>query len=113
MARPGRSREPGRAWSAAWIVLAFVCGAPVVAAPPANDTCAGAVIVPGSGPYPFLSPLVDLAEATTAGDPPPPTCQSNVSRGVWFAFTPAIDNEYTFSLCPDAPTGTTVDDTVL
>ncbi len=80
---------------------------------PANDQCSGADVIPGSGPFPYLSTVVDIADATSTGDPPVPSCQSNVSRSVWFSFTPATSGAYTFSLCPDAPTATTVDDTVL
>src|SRR5262245_2835847 len=99
---------------AAAIMLAAACSwSAAIAAPPANDVCAQAIVVPGAGPYPYLSPVVDLADAGISGDPPAPSCQSSVSRSVWFAFTPAIDNEYTFSLCPEAPTATTVEDTVL
>ena len=80
---------------------------------PANDTCAGAETIPGAGPFPHLSSIIDLTDATTAGDPPPPSCQTLISRSVWFAFTPADAASYTFSLCTDAPTATTVEDTVL
>ncbi len=80
---------------------------------PANDLCAGAETVPGAGPFPYLSPVIDLTDATTAGDPTLPSCQPSISRSVWFAFTPAEAANYTFSLCSDAPTATTVEDTVL
>lgn len=86
---------------------------PPPTAPP-NDQCAGAAILPAAGPFPYLTPLIaDLSSATTLGDPPPPTCQPDVSRSVWYAFTPAVSGAYSFSLCADAPTGTTLDDTVL
>jgi hypothetical protein len=82
-------------------------------AAPANDVCAQAAIIPGTGPFPYLTGTYDLTYATSAGDPPLPSCQANVSRSVWFRFTPAVGGSYTLSLCSDAPTGTTVDDTVL
>jgi hypothetical protein len=55
----------------------------------------------------------DISGATATGDPPPPACQPNVSRSIWYSFTPAASDRYTFSVCADAPTGTTVDDTVV
>jgi len=82
-------------------------------AAPANDLCSGAAVVPASGPFPHLSAVVDLTDATTAADPPIPSCQPDVSRSVWFSFTPAATAAYTFSVCSDAPTATTVEDTVL
>ena len=85
---------------------------PAVTAP-ANDTCAGAATISGSGPFPFLSPIVDLAGATDDGDPAGPACQPDVSHGVWFRFTPALDGDYSFSVCSDEPTATSVEDTVL
>ncbi|HXI03852.1 MAG TPA: DUF11 domain-containing protein, partial [Candidatus Saccharimonadales bacterium] len=81
---------------------------------PTNDLCAGAETIPDAGPFPYLTSITsDIGGATTAGDPPPPSCQSNVSRSIWYAFTPSADGRYAFSLCADSPTGTTVDDTVL
>ena len=82
-------------------------------APPVNDLCAGAEVVPGGGPFPLLSSVADLTDATTVNDPPLPSCQSSLSRSVWFAFTPDATAGYSFSLCSDAPTATTVEDTVL
>jgi hypothetical protein len=79
---------------------------------PANDLCSGAQVVPGAGPFPYLSAPVDLTSATTTGDPPSPSCQADVSRGVWFAFTPSSSASYSFSVCSGA-TGTTIEDTVL
>jgi uncharacterized repeat protein (TIGR01451 family) len=82
--------------------------------PPGNDQCPGAEAIPGAGPFPYTTPLIaDVSGATTVGDPPAPSCQPAVSRSVWYTFTPAASGNYTFSLCADAPTGTTLDDTVL
>lgn len=83
-------------------------------AAPANDQCPGAELIPPAGPFPYQTSLLpDISSATLNGDPAPPTCQPNVSRSVWYSFTPASTGAYSFSLCADAPTGTTVDDTVL
>jgi uncharacterized repeat protein (TIGR01451 family) len=80
---------------------------------PPNDQCAGAESVPGAGPFPHLTAITDLTDATTTGDPPEPSCQANLSRSVWYSFTPAATADYTISACSDAPAGTTLDDTVI
>ena len=86
-------------------------------AAPANDTCAGATPIPGEGPFPYMTPAFDLAEATTAGDPVArPSCAyplNTVTRSLWFAFTPTETDAYTFATCADLGTGTTVDDPVM
>jgi len=85
---------------------------PLVAPP--NDTCAGAEVIPGGGPFPLNTSLTpDITDATSAGDPPLPSCQTSVSRSIWYRFTPTATATYTISSCSDAPTGTTVDDTVM
>lgn len=84
------------------------------AAAPDNDNCSGAQVIPAAGPFPHTTPLVpDITDATSEGDPPVPTCQSLVSRSVWYTFTPVTSGRYVFSTCAEAPTGSTVDDTVL
>ena len=88
------------------------------AAPLTNDTCAGAFVVPGTGPFPYLTPVFDVLTATTNGDPfLPDYCQgnSNVAHSVWFKFTPAVSALYTLSLGPDTATdfGDGNNDTVL
>ena len=85
---------------------------PLQAVAPANDLCAGSVIVPASGPFPWMSQVIsNMSDATTAGDPALPSCQSSVSRSVWFKFVPSATAGYTFSLGAD--TATTLPDTVL
>lgn len=76
--------------------------------PPASDTCAGAVVIPASGPFPHLTPVVDMAGATAAGDA---TAACAYERGVWFRFTPAVSGTYLFST--DTDTATTIYDTAL
>jgi uncharacterized repeat protein (TIGR01451 family) len=99
--------------TAAAIQLRVTQDSPPPAAPP-NDQCAGAEVIPAAGPFPYLTSLIaDISSATLTGDPPAPSCQPTVSRSVWYSFTPAATASYTFSLCADAQTGTTVDDTVL
>ena len=81
--------------------------------PPTNDLCAGAEVIPPAGPFPYLTAVTaDITDATTTGDPSVPTCQTSVSRSIWYTFTPTVTGNYTISSCADAPTGTTVDDTV-
>ncbi len=80
---------------------------------PPNDTCAGALTIP-NGSFPSCSPVVaDITDATLTGDPPTPSCQTNISRSVWFKFTPTTTAYYSVSTCADMGTATTVDDTVL
>src|SRR5207244_3820930 len=80
---------------------------------PANDLCAGAVVIPPAGPFPFLTSPVDITNATITGDPPIPSCQTNVSRSIWYSFTPAVTGSYTISTCQtDAPASTLPDDVI-
>ncbi len=82
--------------------------------PPPNDTCAGAETIPSAGPFPYLTSVTaDITDATSTGDPAAPACQTSVSRSIWYAFSPATTAVYTISTCADAPTATTVDDTVI
>lgn len=81
---------------------------------PPNDQCAGAEVIPAAGPFPYQTAVTsDVTGAGVTGDPAAPSCQPDVSRSVWYKFTPATPGNYTFSSCADAPTGTTVDDTVI
>jgi thrombospondin type 3 repeat protein/uncharacterized protein DUF11/slime mold repeat-containing protein len=82
--------------------------------PPANDLCGGAEVIPGAGPFPYLTAVTaDVTAATATGDPPLPSCQTNVTRSIWYTFTPATTGSYTISSCADAPTATTLDDSVI
>jgi hypothetical protein len=86
---------------------------PTATATPANDLCAGAVVIPPAGPFPHLTSAVDLTNATTVGDPLLPSCQTNVSRSTWYTFTPAAAGSYTISSCQsDAPGSTLPDDVI-
>ncbi|HKQ36698.1 MAG TPA: hypothetical protein VJ063_01395, partial [Verrucomicrobiae bacterium] len=84
------------------------------AAPPANDQCSGAEIIPGDvGPSPYYSSIVtNIHEATVIGDPPPPTnCYGGqISRSIWYKFTPLQSSLYTVSL---KFTATTLQDSLL
>ena len=48
------------------LVAALSCAGPIFAAPPVNDDCAGAYVIP-DGPYPVVSDTVNGAEATPQG----------------------------------------------
>src|SRR5262245_17661174 len=72
--------------------------------PPSNDTCAGAEVVPDSGPFPYLTSIADTTLATTTGDPPSPSCAANPVRSVWFRFMPAQAASYELSLCTNTAT---------
>ncbi len=86
--------------------------APLVA--PANDLCAGAEVIPAAGPFPYLTAVTaDITDATTTSDPPLPSCQTNVSRSIWYRFTPSTTAQYTISTCSFDGTSSTVDDTVM
>ncbi len=86
--------------------------APLVAPP--NDQCAGAEVIPAAGPFPYFTAVTaDITDATTVGDPPLPSCQTNVSRSIWYRFTPSATATYDFSTCASDGTASTVDDTVL
>jgi uncharacterized repeat protein (TIGR01451 family) len=86
----------------------------IPAGPPANDLCGGAESIPGAGPFPYLTAITpDVTQATTTGDPGLPSCQTSVSRSIWYNFTPAATGNFTISSCANAPTGTTLDDSVI
>jgi hypothetical protein len=83
------------------------------AAPP-NDLCSGAEVIPAAGPFPYNTTITaDVTSATTTGDPPAPSCQTSVSRSIWYTFTPSASATYAIATCTDAGTGTTLDDTVM
>jgi hypothetical protein len=81
---------------------------------PSNDLCAGAEVIPAAGPFPyFTATTADVTDATVTGDPPLPSCQTNVSRSIWYRFTPSATGTYTISSCSSDGTNSTVDDTVM
>lgn len=85
------------------------------AAPPTNDMCAMAQNIPRTGPFPYFTPVVNIAMATTNGDPilSIPFYNDKRSNSVWFRFTPAAAGSYTISSCNAAGTATTVQDTFM
>jgi hypothetical protein len=86
-----------------------------VTAAPTNDFCSGATILPRAGPFPYLSPVVDISTATTAGDAsaPGPYYPTRVVRGVWYKFTPAVSASYTLATCGGPGATATTADTVM
>lgn len=124
-----RRRLTPRAAKARWdrlaglLVATALAGLPALAAPPSNDVCANATVIPTAGPFPYWTPAIDIANATTNGDPPIADCVmrpvTNLWRSAWYVFTPpaskalGTNDFYTISTCADAPTATTAPDTVL
>jgi uncharacterized repeat protein (TIGR01451 family) len=104
-----------RAFSLFACLSALLGFAVIAAAPPVNDQCGGAEVVTPAGPFPYLTAVTDLTDATTTGDPTSSTCADlpSLSRSVWYKFIPSTTALYTFSSCQDAPTGTTVPDTAI
>ncbi len=76
---------------------------------PANDRCVGAQTIPGAGPFPYLTAVVDAHLATSANDPPNPTCAPAASRSVWYHFNPSLSGAYIFSTCTNATKTRTFD----
>jgi hypothetical protein len=76
------------------------------ALPPSNDQCSGAEEIPGGGPFPFLTLQRVIDGAGTVGDPPlpPPHFATNITRSVWYKFTPTVSGLYTFSTALDTDT---------
>jgi hypothetical protein len=71
-----------------------------------------AQVIAPDGDFPFLTQVVDISGATTAGDPPVSNCGGATrSRSVWYKFTPAERGFYSFVMCSDV-TATTVADTI-
>jgi hypothetical protein len=75
-------------------------------APPANDTCATAIVVSS---VPYISPAVDARGATQAGDPQP-TCGgiafgSFDGAGIWWEWTPSVSENATFDLVGSSGNG--------
>ena len=72
--------------------------------------------IPAAGPFPYLTPVVDITSATTNGDPvldPSLFPIGTVSRSVWLKFIPQTAGTYSITTCSDEGTSTTVPDTVM
>jgi hypothetical protein len=84
-------------------------------APPPNDTCANAIIIPGAGPFPVNTTPVDVTMATTGGDPPTPSCfaSGTLGRTIWYRFTPTVTATYTLTTCSFDGAATTLDDPIM
>jgi len=99
------------------LLLLFLGGLGVAqAAPPSNDHCQNAEVIPGNLGFPILSSVIqDISEAdplsTDLVDIVEPECIGGVSRSVWFQFTPPQTGLYRVSV--GRFTATTVIDTVL
>src|SRR5262249_53814432 len=60
---------------------------------PINDVCSQAI-----GLSPGIAVTVNTTQAGVAGDPAPP-CGEDVTKAVWFAYTPPRDGPVTISTC--------------
>ena len=102
------------------IFLAAILFAPLFDAMAAvvNDNCSGAIVIPVNGATPFVATTaqIDVSAATplSPNDPPLPTTEGfdpNITRSVWYKFTPITNGLYTVSTGPD--TDTTFKDTTM
>jgi hypothetical protein len=92
------------------LAVGFASAPPAFAAPPPNDTPAGAEVIPAAGPFPYLSAVTpDISDATVTGEPAP-SCVGSFSRSIWYVFTPSASGAAT--LRTDTP-GATVSDPVM
>jgi hypothetical protein len=84
-------------------------------APPSNDTCAGATIIPAAGPFPVTTTAVDVTDATVGGDPPTPSCfiSGSLNRSIWYRFTPSATATYTLTTCQNDGAATTLADPIM
>lgn len=83
----------------------------IPAPPPANDLCSGAQVIPATGPFPYLTTVVDNTAAGITGDPTP-TCQASFGHSVWYTITPTVTGTWIFSTC-SSETATTISDDVM
>ena len=87
---------------------ALAAASVVVTVPEDSDDCAAAVVIPGSGPFPY-GVLVNSETATVQGTDlaMPTTCVpagTGIAASLWFEFTPDAAGTYEISTC-----GTSVD----
>lgn len=71
---------------------------------PANDQCSAAVEIPGAGPFPWVSPSVNVVSATPVigqGTDSLVSCPMGTSavQTIWYSLTPAQSGRYEFSTC--------------
>jgi len=81
----------------------------VLAVPPANDDCTGAIVIP-DGPFPLVTTPVEITEATPIevddGFHPCAFGGGGADRTIWYKFTPSVSQGYVFSTCAgDGVTG--------
>ncbi len=88
----------------------FVIADGVLPVPPPNDDCGFAMTIPATGPFPYLTSTIDVAAATTTGDP---LFCATTSHTAWYTFTPTMTAIHTITSCQTSAPGTTATDTVL
>ena len=84
-------------------------------APPANDACATAIVIPAAGPFPVNTTPVDVTMATLGGDPPTPSCftTGTPGRSIWYTFTPSATATYTLTTCQGDGAASNLDDPIM
>lgn len=111
-----RRRTGGLCAAVCTLLMLAGAGGLLRAAGPPGDLCTNATLIPGSGPFPYFTPVLSIAGTTTSGDPAfscDTADNSTVVNSLWYRFTPTRTAVYTLSTCSDAPTATTVGDTVM
>jgi len=108
-----RALGTGVKWGLGAALVACGLGGSVAWAAATNDTCAGAEVIPSAGPFPYLTSVQSIIGTSTNGDSVLASCNDWVANSLWYRFTPATTAVYTISSCADAPTATTVEDTVM
>ena len=71
-------------WTVALALGLFLGAAGSRADTPANDNCAGAEVIPASGPFPHLTSIVNIAGNTNTGDPTARSCGGTVGTNGLF-----------------------------
>jgi len=79
----------------------------------ANDDCSNAIVIPATTTNSYVSAVVDITNATRVNEPVMATCTDNISRTIWWKFTPAQTGDYTLSTCAADVPGCNIPDTYL
>jgi hypothetical protein len=107
-----------KGWGCGAIMISAFLGGHLdsLAVAPSNDACENAMVIPGGGPFPYLTLPVDIADATTVGDPATNSCRffsPSSSRSTWYQFSPEKNGRFELSVCKDDAPESTVYDTIM
>jgi len=92
-----------------WLLRLALLPMASLAAPPPNDGCNGAEVIPADASFPYFTTLIPDVREATGRDDPSPICTSNANHSVWYRFSPTNSAHYTCSVGTDS--GTTLPDT--